>query len=120
MVALASLRARAMNARSRQLLGDLDAPGSSALLQDTETLADLSRSGTSWREVTIEVTSARLVRASGDTATVDAVVGTAAYRVVAANGRVERRAAVPGRSMRFELWWSGGRWRVAGVSEPPR
>ena len=64
-----------------------------------------------------DVTSARTVAGGTGTATVDAVVGTAAYRVVARSGTAQTRAAVSGQQMRFELVWSGGRWRVDRVTE---
>ena len=116
MTALAALRAQAMTSRSTTLVAQLDAPGSGALAQDTALLADLDSSGTSWRGVRFEVTSARTVTRQEEAATVDAVVGTAAYRVVAATGEVTTRAAVPGTPLRFALVWSGGRWRVEEVS----
>ncbi|KRF25260.1 serine/threonine-protein kinase [Phycicoccus sp. Soil803] len=116
MVALAALRAEAMNRRSTTVVAQLDAPGSGALAQDTALLTDLAASGTSWQGVRFEVTNARTVTRHGAAATVDAVVGTAAYRVVAATGEVTTRAAVPGTPLRFALVWSGGRWRVGEVS----
>ncbi|GAA2160982.1 serine/threonine-protein kinase [Pedococcus bigeumensis] len=118
MVALAALRAEAMNKRSRAVVGELDAPGSGALAQDAALLADLTASGTSWQGVRFEVTDATTVLHREGEVTVDAVVGTAAYRVVSATGEVRTRAAVPGLAMRFVLVWSGGRWRVDRVSEP--
>lgn len=116
MIALSSLRAEAMNRRSVRLVADLDAPGSGALAQDTALLADLAASGTTWQGVGFEVTSARTVTHRAASATIDAVVGTAAYRVVEATGELVARAAVPGQAMRFELRWSDGRWRVDRVS----
>ena len=118
MVALSSLRAEAMNSRSPRLVAELDAPASGALAQDTALLADLTASGTTWQGVRFEVSDARTVAHAGTTATIDAVVGTAAYRVVEATGQVATRAAMAGVPMRFELLWSGGRWRVDRVSAP--
>ncbi|WP_457252977.1 protein kinase domain-containing protein [Pedococcus sp. P5_B7] len=117
MVALAALRADAMNSRSTTILAQLDAPGSGALAQDTALLADLRASGTSWQGVGFEVTSARTITHEATVATLDAVVGTAAYQVVEATGEVRTRAAVPGTPMRFVLVWSGRRWQVEEVSE---
>jgi serine/threonine protein kinase len=115
MVALSGLRAEAMNRRSPDLVTRLDAPGSEALAQDTALLADLSRSGTAWEGVSFDVAEVHPVAHGTTTATVEAVVGTAAYRVVS-DGHAQTRAAVRGQPMRFALVWSGGRWRVAGVS----
>jgi len=117
MVALAALRADAMNSRSTTILAQLDAPGSGALAQDTALLADLRASGTSWQGVRFQVTSARTITQQAAVATLDAVVGTAAYQVVEATGEVRTRAAVPGTPMRFVLVWSGRRWQVQEVSE---
>jgi hypothetical protein len=103
--------------RSTAALAELDAPGSSALASDTELIADLVATGTSWEGVRFDVTSARIVAGGTRPATVDAVVGTAAYRVVGRSGTAQPRAAVPGQPMRFELVWSGGRWRVDRVTE---
>jgi hypothetical protein len=117
MMALAAARAAAMNAGSTAALAELDVPGSDALARDTELIADLVATGTSWHGVRFEVTSAHTVAGGSQTATVDAVVGTAAYRVVGRSGQEQTRAAVPGRPLRFELAWSGGRWRVDRVTE---
>jgi len=116
MVALAALRADAMNSRSTTILAQLDAPGSGALAQDTALLAGLRASGTSWQGVRFQVTSARTITQQAAVATLDAVVGTAAYQVVEATGEVRTRAAVPGTPMRFVLVWSGRRWQVQEVS----
>jgi hypothetical protein len=53
-------------------------------------------------------------------ATVDAVVQTAAYRVVDGSGRAQQRPAVMGEEMRFSLDWSSGRWRVARITTATR
>jgi hypothetical protein len=115
MVALSSRRAEAMNRRSLAVVAELDAPGSGALSQDTALVAELTASGTTWQGVRFEVTSARTVAHAASTATVEAVVGTAAYRVVDETGAVGTSAAAPGSPMRFMLVWSGGRWRVDRV-----
>jgi serine/threonine protein kinase len=119
MVSLAALRAEAMTSRSLDVLARLDAPGSAALAQDTALVADLTASGTAWRAVRLEVVSARMIARRAGAATVDAVVATAAYRVVEATGREVARPAAPGQPMRFDLVWSDGRWRVERVSEAP-
>ena len=116
MSALSSLRAAAMTGRSPTLLAMLDAPGSEALAQDSALVADLRAAGTSWEGVRFVVAEAHPVAHTATTATVEAVVGTAAYRVVGADGRSEMRAASRGRPMRFALVWSDGRWRVERVS----
>ena len=116
MTALSSLRAAAMTSRSPSLVARLDAPGSEALAQDTALVAELSAAGTSWEGVRFVVGEAHAVAHGATTATVDAVVGTAAYRVVGGDGSKEARAAARGRPMRFALVWSDGRWRVDRVS----
>jgi hypothetical protein len=47
---------------------------------------------------------------------VDAVVQTAAYRVVDAAGRTQSRPAAAGQELRFELVWGSGRWRVERIT----
>jgi hypothetical protein len=117
MVALATLRAEVMVSGSVPGLARLDAPGSPALAQDTAVLRELAESGRSWQGVALQVTSARTVSHSAGRATLDADVGTAAYRVVDAAGRAERHAAVAGGPLRFELVWSAGRWRVESIAD---
>jgi hypothetical protein len=117
MAALAALRAEAMMSRSAGALARLDVPGSAALAQDTALLRDLDASGQSWEGVALTVTSARTVRHTATTAAVDAVVGTAAYRVVDPSGRVQARPAVPGEELRYELRWTSGRWRVDSITD---
>lgn len=119
-VALSALRSEAMNTRSAEVLAELDLPGSPALARDTALLRDLGTTGTSWQDVRFEVSEARAVAVRGEAATVEAVVGTAAHRVVGPTGVATTRAAERGRLVRFELVWSGGRWRVdrvVGVGE---
>lgn len=115
-VALGRLRADAMTQHSAARIAQLDAPGSVALARDRALLADLTASATSWRGVRFEVTSARTAAHDGRTATVDAVVATAAYQVVDAGGTVVTRPADPPRRLRFELVWAGGRWKVQRVA----
>jgi hypothetical protein len=116
MVALSTLRAEVMTSGSLPDLARLDAPGSAALAQDRALLTDLEASGQSWQGVALTVTSARTVKHRATSATVDAVVQTAAYRVVDGSGRVQQRPAVTGEEMRFSLDWSTGRWRVASIT----
>ncbi len=118
MVALSDLRSTVMTSGSTTQLALLDAPGSVALTQDTTLLRDLAMSGQSWEGVTLSVRSARYVSRTGARATVDAVVETAAYRVVDASGRVQVRPAPPVRELRFVLAWSDGRWRVESITGP--
>ncbi|NYG05642.1 hypothetical protein BJ986_000129 [Phycicoccus badiiscoriae] len=118
MTALAALRAEVMSSRSTAALARLDAPGSDALARDTALLHALDASGQSWQGVALTVTSARTLGHTATTASVAAVVGTAAYRVVDAAGRAQARPAVVGEELRYELRWSSGRWRVAGISGP--
>ena len=106
-----------MTDRLAAVLAELDVPGSSALARDAELIADLVATGTSWEGVRFEVTSARTVAGGTGTATVDAVVGTADTGWWGRSGTAQPRAAVPGQPMRFELVWSGGRWRVDRVTE---
>lgn len=116
MVAISTLRAEVMTSRSASGLAELDAPGSVALAQDTAVLERLAASGQAWEGVALTATSARTVTHTATRATVDAVVGTAAYRVVDASGRAQRRPAVGGQELRFELVWSAGRWRVESIT----
>ena len=117
-----------MMSRSAAELAQLDAPGSPALAQDTAVLRDLAESGRSWAGVALTVRSARFLSqtdtgtgtgsgaGTGATARVDAVVETAAYRVVDASGRAEVRPAPAAQKLRFVLVWSGGRWRVESIT----
>ncbi len=120
MVALSTLRAEVMTSGSLPDLAQLDAPGSEAFAQDTALLKGLAASGQSWQGVALSVTSARTVSQIATSATVDAVVQTAAYRVVDGSGRAQQRPAVGGEEMRFTLDWSAGRWRVASITGAPR
>ncbi|MEO6413036.1 MAG: serine/threonine-protein kinase [Pedococcus sp.] len=120
MVALSTLRAEVMTSGSLPDLARLDAPGSEALAQDTALLKDLEASGQSWQGVALTVTSARTVKHSATSATLDAVVQTAAYLVVDGSGRALPRPAVMGDEMRFSLDWSAGRWRVASITRATR
>jgi hypothetical protein len=116
MAALSTVRAAVMMSRSTTALARLDAPGSAALAQDGALLRDVEASGQTWQGVALTARSARTVAHTATAATLDAVVDTAAYRVVDASGREQQRAAVPGKLMRFELVWSAERWRVASIS----
>jgi eukaryotic-like serine/threonine-protein kinase len=121
MQALSDIRADAMNSGSAQQLAVLDAPDSAALAMDTAALARLRTSGESYDGVRLTVRQAsRAVstkeRATTDTAVVDAVVDTAAYRVVGKSGTAHPQAAVAGEELRFELHWVRGRWRVASIT----
>ncbi len=118
MVALSTLRAEVMASRSLTALARLDAPGSDALAQDRTLLRSLAASGQNWQGVALTVTSARTVSHTPERATIDAVVETAAYRVVDASGRVQQRPAVAGEELRFELSWAERRWRVESITSP--
>jgi hypothetical protein len=118
MADLSHLRASVMMSGSATQLALLDAPGSPALAQDTAVLRDLAESGQTWQGVTLTVGSARSVSHTGTTATVDAVVETAAYRVVDVSGRTQLRPALAGQHLRFALVWSGGRWRIESITGP--
>jgi hypothetical protein len=120
MVALSTLRADVMTSRSLTDLTRLDAPGSEALAQDTALLTGLVASAQSWQGVALTVASARTVTHTATTATVDAVVQTAAYGVVDASGNAQQRPAVMGEELRFMLVWSSGRWRVASITSATR
>jgi hypothetical protein len=130
MQALADLRARAVVTGSRSDLSLLDAPGSPALAADTAALAELARSRVRWAGVRLTVRRALAAAPAADgavvdgvdavdaveEAVVDAVVDTAAYRVVDAGGGEVVAPAVAGQPMRFHLRWVGGRWRVHAVA----
>ena len=116
MAALAVVRAEVMMSRSAGALARLDVPGSAALAQDAALLRDLDASGQSWEGVELRVTSARTIRHTATTAVVDAVVRTAAYRVVDAAGRAQARPAAAGEELRYELRWTSGRWRVDSIT----
>jgi hypothetical protein len=105
-----------MMSRSATALARLDAPGSAALSQDAALLRDLDASGRTWQGVTLTARSARSVTHTATSATVDAVVETAAYRVVDRSGRAQALPAVAGEEMRFELVWSAGRWHVESIT----
>ena len=115
---LASLRARAMVSGDVADLAELDAPGSPALASDSATLRRVRGAGVAYAGVHLTVRSARTVSAIGQRATVEAVVDTAAYRVVSVTDdrRVVRtEPAVRGQALRFALVWSGGRWLVERI-----
>lgn len=116
MAALAALRAEVMMSRSAGALSRLDVPGSAALAQDAALLRDLAASDQTWEGVALSVASARTVWQTATTAAVDAVVGTAAYRVVDPSGRAQARPAEAGQELRYELRWTSGRWRVDSVT----
>lgn len=116
MQALSDERAAALDSGSVDRLRALDAPGSSALRADEATLAELSAAGRSYDGVRLVVRSARAVQATAQTAQVEAVVDTAAYRVVDRDGAVSEQAAVRGRPLRFALVWGTGRWQVEAVT----
>ncbi|MGO4342746.1 serine/threonine-protein kinase [Pedococcus sp. 2YAF34] len=118
MQALSDLRARAMESRAAADLDHLDAPGSPALAADTATLAGLRQVGQSYEGVHLVVRRADATTVARGSATVEAVVDTAAYRVVTA-GSSSTRAAVAGQRLRFELVWTGDRWLVARVGAVP-
>ena len=115
---LATLRARAMVSGRATDLEAFDAPGSPALASDSDTLRRVRAAGVTYAGVHLTVRSARTVGATGGRATVEAVVDTAAYRVVSAadDHRVVRtEPAVRGQALRFTLVWSGGRWLVERI-----
>jgi hypothetical protein len=116
MQALADLRARAVERASTGDLTELDAPGSPALATDRGVLAGLGRSRVRYLGVRLTVRRAVLTSAAADRAVVEAVVDTAAYRVVDAAGASRTAPAVRGQPMRFDLRWVDGRWRVHAVS----
>lgn len=126
MQALSDLRARAMQSSSVADLARLDAPGSPALAADSATLADLREAGRAYEGVRLLVRRAEAMRVAQRSATVEAVVDTTAYRVVAA-GETSTRSAVGGQRLRFALVWTHGRWLVdrveavsgAGATGPP-
>jgi eukaryotic-like serine/threonine-protein kinase len=112
---LATLRARAVLSGRTADLEALDAPGSPALERDT---ADLRRAGAdrlAYEGVRLTVRSARAVTVAERSATIEAVVDTAAYRVVSTTGgarTVRDEEAARGQALRFALVWSGDRWLV--------
>jgi hypothetical protein len=116
MIALSTLRAEVMMSRSATALARLDAPGSGALAQDAALLRELEASGRTWQGVELTVRSARSVTHTATSATVDAVVETAAYRVVDRSGRAQALSAEAGEEMRFKLIWSAGRWRMESIT----
>lgn len=115
---LASLRARAMVSGEVADLTAFDAPRSQALTSDTETLRRIRADEVAYAGVRLTVRSARTLTTTGQRATIEAVVDTAAYRIVSATD--ERRVvgtekALPGQALRFALVWAGGRWLVERV-----
>jgi hypothetical protein len=116
MAALGALRAEVMMARSATALARLDVAGSAAFNQDAAMLHDLDASRQSWQAVELTVTSARTITHTATTASVAALVGTAAYRVVDASGRTQPRPAVQGQELVYELRWVAGRWRVDSIA----
>ena len=115
--ALADERARLVVVGDRARLGDLDAPGSTALRQDTDALRELADRHERYAGVRLTARTVRLVTVSATKATIDASVDTAAYEVVG-NGRVEHRPAAKGRPVRLLLVWHDGRWKVDSVTDP--
>ena len=114
MQALSDLRARAMESSSLADLARLDAPGSPALAADSATLRRLGQEGGSYEGVRLVVRRAGATTVTPRSATVEAVVDTAAYRVVGA-GSTRTAAAVAGQRLRFALVWTQGRWLVDRV-----
>jgi hypothetical protein len=114
MQALADLRAQAMESASRSALDDLDAPASPALAADAAELARLRRSGEAYRGVRLVVRHSTATEVAARSARVEAVVDTAAYRVVG-HGQPRDQPAVDGERLRFALVWEGGRWLVSRV-----
>jgi eukaryotic-like serine/threonine-protein kinase len=117
MQALADLRARTMTSGSTHDLAALDAPQSAALAQDRSQLEDMREAGESYVGVHLSVRRARVLSVAKEKVTLEAVVDTAAYRVVRKSGRAQPRRAAAGEQMRFALHWVDGRWRVATVTE---
>jgi serine/threonine protein kinase len=115
--ALADERARLLVMGNQTRLGDLDAPGSQALRQDTDALRQLTARHQRYAGVRLTARAVRLVTVSATKATVDASVDTAAYEVVG-TGRVEHRPAATGRPLRLLLVWHDGRWKVDAVTDP--
>ena len=119
---LATRRAGAMLSRRTSDLAALDAPGSPALDRDTADLERVRVTGVAYAGVRLTVRSAHTVTATQRTATIDAVVDTAAYRVVSAtDGRLlHNEDAVRGQGLRFDLVWIGGRWLIEQVETAGR
>jgi hypothetical protein len=117
MQALADARAAAMGTADLTALSRLDAPHSEAMARDSAALRAMAERGERYDGVRLQVRSARLMSVSATAATIDAVVDTAAYRVVSAGGTREEPAA-GGHVLRFALAWVGGRWLVASVRAP--
>ncbi|WP_344190304.1 serine/threonine-protein kinase [Pedococcus aerophilus] len=116
---LADLRARAMTSGKSSDLAAFDAPGSAAHARDTSDLHRLARDQLSYEGVRLVVRSARPVTVTAREVTVDAVVDTAAYRVVSgsAGQQVTRSGkAVRGHALRFALVWSADRWLIEDVA----
>lgn len=115
MQALADRRALVMvHGRADELAG-LDVAGSEALRTDTSALTDLRHRGRTYREVVFVVRQARTLSFQAPSATIEAVVDTAAYTVVYAAGAA-RHAATGGGPMRFSLRWQEERWKIERVS----
>lgn len=114
---LADERARLVVAGDPARLGDLDAPGSQALRQDSQALRDLAARHQRYAGVRLTARTARLVTVSATRATIDVSVDTAAYEVLGA-GRVEHRPPTTGRPLRLVLVWHDARWKVDAVLDP--
>jgi hypothetical protein len=111
---LADLRAEALNHGDPVALTRLDAAASPALARDSADLAALATRGSRYAGVALHVRTARRVSVTDADATVEAVVDTAAYRVVGGNG-ARAMGARPGEPLRFRLVWAQGRWRIARI-----
>ncbi len=110
---LAAARGAALSSASEGALARVDAPGSTALAQDVALVRRLRTAGVRLEGLRFTVTGVRLVAATPDGVTVEALVATSAHRQVRADGAVERSvAAEPARRVQLTLVRVGGEWRV--------
>ncbi|GAA3613613.1 hypothetical protein GCM10022199_17050 [Marihabitans asiaticum] len=116
--ALASLRARMLLERDRQLLEDLAERDSSARRADAAVLRELADSGSSYEGLRFTVASAEVVRTDGaDSVVVRAAIDQSAYVVEDGDGDGTPHPAVEGEPLDLELVFDD-RWRIATITRP--
>ena len=116
---LTALRAGVISSGDAAALTSVEVPGSLAATGDAATMTDLAARGVRVDGLTVEVSGADLVAATGDQARVAVTSATSAYRQVRSDGEIDTTVPAGGRRtvvLLLQLVADG--WRVADVLEP--
>jgi hypothetical protein len=116
-VALSDIRAQAFSSGDGEMLRQVNVAESSALTADQQTLATLDGRDLLLRDLSFDVTDARVVSHGDESAVVTATVVTGPHAVVGRQDGVVREevARSAPRTVTLTLHWTQDRWKVAAV-----